>query len=79
MGDHLVTHKECEEQKRLEEELSQATKALFEMQVYQVTALKLGDHRVSRFDEEINATLRAWRNARRAYMEHLQDHRCSNG
>jgi hypothetical protein len=79
MGYHVVTQTECAKQQRLSEELAQAIRALVEMQGSQIAALKLGDRQTSRFDEEINAVLRAWTNARRAYMEHLQDHGCLDG
>jgi hypothetical protein len=69
----------CEEQKRLSEELSQATRALFEMQGFQVAALKLGDRQTSRCEEKINAALRAWKDARQAYMQHLRYHECLDG
>ena len=64
-----VAHlQECQEQERLLADLAQATRDLLEMQQSQIAALKLGDRRIGRFDEEIAVALRVWKQARRAYM-----------
>ena len=73
--DHLV---EGQDQERLLVDLAQATRDLLEMQESQIAALKLGDQRIDRFDQEIAVALRVWKQARRAYMGHLQEHGCFN-
>jgi hypothetical protein len=67
---------ECAEQKRLYEELTLATKAVVEIQSSQIAALQLGDRRVSHFEEEIDSVVRAWKHARKAFMQHITDHGC---
>jgi hypothetical protein len=67
---------ECPEQKRLHEELSQALRVLVELQGSQIAAVKLGDKRTTRFEEEIRTALNAWQSARRAYLQHCAEHGC---
>jgi predicted transcriptional regulator len=67
---------ECQEQERLSADLAQAIRDLLEMQESQIAALKLGDQRIGRFDEEIAVALRVWKQARRAYMRDLEAHGC---
>ena len=68
--------RECQEQVRLSAELAQATRDLLEMQESQIAAIKLGDQRIGRFDEEITVALRVWKQARWAYTRDLQEHGC---
>jgi hypothetical protein len=68
----------CPEAERLFAELRTALKRVVEIQSCQIAALKLGDRRVSGFDEEIRVALWAWQQSRRAYVEHVLDHGCSS-
>ena len=69
----------CSEAKRMFVELQTALKRVVEIQSYQIAAVKLGDGRVSGFDEEIRVAMWAWHHARQAYVEHVLDHGCSSG
>src|SRR5260370_36121334 len=68
----------CREAERLFAELRSALKRVVEIQSCQIAALKLGDRRVSGFEEEIRVALSAWQHSRRAYVEHVLDHGCSS-
>jgi hypothetical protein len=77
MGERSVAQKVCDEQRRLSSGLSQAIRYVIEMQSSQIAAVRLGDTRTERFEEEINAAIQAWKRARKLYMEHLRDHGCA--
>ena len=76
MVERQLAQKECDEQKRLAAELSQALRYLVEIQGSQIAALRLGDTRTGRFEGEISAALQTWRRVRKLYMAHLQKHGC---
>jgi hypothetical protein len=67
----------CEEQKQLSAEISQALRAVIEIHCSQMAAVVLGDRKVKQFEEELGLAIRAWKRTRKAYMDHILDHQCS--
>ncbi len=67
---------ECVAEKRLLAQVVEAFGHLIEIQGCQVAALGLGDRDLSRFEEEVELVLQSWKHALRAYIQHVQDHRC---
>ncbi len=68
--------RECGEQKELETELWHSVWYVVEIQGSQMAALRLGDKRTGRFEEEITAALQGFQRARKSYMEHVEEHGC---
>jgi len=66
----------CEENERLFERLTCALRCVIEMQGCQIAAVKLGDRKTGKFDQEIRVALQAWQDARSAYLQHVLDHGC---